>query len=188
MEKEKRQLNINLLLLAACCTAVIAGLVAGKFWLDTANELLGIITLAGVFGGSFGVKRYWQNAFQGETKIDIIKPVAKGPANCLCIYPDKVVFDNVASPEGQPYQCLNDNKHYYINIWDEAIKRLVPFVLPDLQYYTPQLFAERVLELPAHRRIFRRRENLLQKLSPFILLVVIGVLWLLIMTTTTPGG
>jgi hypothetical protein len=65
---------------------------------------------------------------------------------------------------------------------------LVPFTLPDQQYYDPRVFAERVLELPAHKRIFSRKPNVLQKISWVIGLVLIIVLWIVIISTTAPAG
>jgi hypothetical protein len=56
--------------------------------------------------------------------------------------------------------------------------------LPDQQYFDPQLLASRVLELPAHRRIFRRKQTLLQQLSPMMAALGVVIMWIIIITTT----
>ena len=96
------------------------------------------------------------------------------------------MFENVYEPQGFPMTCLNDKKKYYVNIQDPTgkSKGLVPFVLPDQQYYDPGVFAERVLELPAHQKIFTRKPNLFQKIKTGLLVLAIGIVWLLILTTT----
>lgn len=118
-------------------------------------------------------------------------PIPKEQVNSMNIYPAEkggIKFEDMAKPEGQPRVCVNDSKPYFVHIWDEDKKRLAPFNLPDQQYYDPRVFAERVLELPAHRKIFQRKQTLLQKLSPFILILVIFAEWLIIITTTSPKG
>ena len=79
--------------------------------------------------------------------------------------------------------CVNLKKSFYVNIEDAASKKLVPFVLPDQQYYDPNVFAQRVLGLPAHRKIFERKLKLMQKLKTALLVMAIGIVWLLILTT-----
>jgi hypothetical protein len=100
------------------------------------------------------------------------------------LYPDEIKFENVANASGFPWECLNDSKNYFLYWQSPQTKKIEPFNLPDQQYYDPRVFAERVLGLPCHRKIFRRRDDLMKKLRP-IFAAVIGVgLWILIMTTT----
>ena len=81
-------------------------------------------------------------------------------------------------------KCVGLKGNYFVNIWDEASKRLIPFVLPDQQYCDPIVFAQRVLGLPAHKKIFERKPKLLQRLKTALLVIAIGIVWLLILTTT----
>lgn len=117
--------------------------------------------------------------------------IPKKQVNCMNLYPRNgtekrgVLFEDNTNPQGQPWICDNDNKPYFVNIWKD--NKLVEFDLPDEQYYDPKVYAERVLSLPAHRQLFKRKQNLLQKLSPFILLLVIFAEWLIIITTTSPA-
>ena len=175
-------------LVVSSCLCLI-GLCVGWAWLNTGNMALGVATLACLGSGVYGIKRYWSAATDSGAIIDVKKPITRKQVNSLNIYPDKVVFEDLSREEiekngGQPYQCLNDNKYYYVNIFNKETNALTPFLLPDQQYYDPGVFAQRVLELPAHRKIFQRRQNTFQKLSPVILLLVIIILWILFLTTT----
>lgn len=135
--------------------------------------------------GGFILKHNWTKRGEGAGRVIVVESNAdKGPQNCLNIYPDKIVFDTILKPEGQPWKCENDGKSYYVNIWSEEHGHLVEFKLPDQSYMDPQVFAQRVLELPAHRRIFRRKQTLLQQLSPLMAFGGAGAVWLLILTTT----
>ncbi len=108
-------------------------------------------------------------------------------ANSLNLYQDKVEFANVKDPQGFPYLCVNLNKRFYVNIWDTGRDELVPFVLPDQQYCDPLVLGQRILGLPAHRKIFARKPKLIQKLKTVLLVTAIGIIWLLILTTTGGG-
>lgn len=95
------------------------------------------------------------------------------------IYPEKVAFELVSKPEGQPQECTNNGKWYYVHIWDMAKQRLVPFALPDSQYFDPREFAN-VITMPAHKRLFERQASMLQKIAPWIMVLaffgsIIGV-------------
>ena len=137
-------------------------------------------------GGGVLFKHYWGKA--GKVVIEHIGEIKKEQVNSLCIYPDKIIFENTTGEKaGFPWQCLNDKKNYFVLKWDEAINRLIPFTLPDQQYYDPSVFAERVLELPAHQKIFTRKPKLLQRLKTALLVLAIGIVWLLILTTTGGG-
>ena len=107
----------------------------------------------------------------------------KAQVNSLNIYPDRIVFENTPEPKGQPWRWRQDGRSYYIHKAD-ANGVLQAFDLPDQAFYEPRLFAERVLTLPAHQRIFRRKEKLLEQLRPLIaggMIVVVGIL--MVMTT-----
>ena len=82
-----------------------------------------------------------------------------------------------------------DIKQYYVMIDMSDTKgiRFEPFILPDQKYYDPTVFAERVLELPAHRKIFTRREGMGQYIKTGLLIVAMLVLGI-VMIATSGGG
>lgn len=101
------------------------------------------------------------------------------------LYPEKVTFEMLLHPEGQPQQCTNNGKWYYVHIWDIAKRRLKPFALPDSQYFDPREFAN-VIMMPAHKRLFERQASMFQKIAPWIMVFaffgsIIG------MVVTTPA-
>ena len=109
--------------------------------------------------------------------------VSEGQINSLCLYPNRILFESIVNPQGQPWKCLNDNKAYFVHIWDKEKEILSPFILPDQRYYDPGVFATRVLELPAHRRIFRRKQTLLQQLTPALVIAAIVVFGVIMVMT-----
>jgi len=168
----------------------ISGIVIGILLviLFFATKLTGILFLVGllmvVFGAIF-LKKWWGSIGDDESRV-IITDKGKVPdrAICLNIYPDKVLFEETPDPKGQPWKCENDGKYYCIHIEDQETKGLIEFKLPDQAYLDPQLLATRVLELPAHRRIFRRKQTLLQQLSPMMAALGVVIMWIIIITTT----
>jgi len=99
------------------------------------------------------------------------------------IYPEKVAFEMILKPEGQPQQCTNNGKWYYVHIWDIAKQRLVPFALPDSQYFDPREFAN-VIKMPAHMKLFERQASLLQKIAPWVMVIAFfGSIIGMVMTT-----
>lgn len=115
----------------------------------------------------------------------------KAQVNSLSLYHDRLLFEDVPNPEGQPWRWRQDGRSYFVlkeQVADEKTNEykgtLKAFNLPDQMYYDPKTFAERVLELPAHRRVMRRKEKLLEQLKPVfvaIMIVVVGIL--MVMTT-----
>jgi len=168
----------------------ISGIVIGILLviLFFAAKLTGVLFLSGllmvVFGTIF-LKKWWGSIGDDELRV-IITDKGKVPDNAIClnIYPDKVVFGETPEPKGQPWKCENDGKYYCIHIEDQETKKLIEFKLPDQAYLDPQLLASRVLELPAHRRIFRRKQTLLQQLSPMMAALGVVIMWIIIITTT----
>lgn len=152
------------------------------------NLVFGFISIPFLFAGGFGFYYYWNQS--KDIQVTYVGDVPKEQVNSLCIYPGKIVFENIKEPEGFVWHWIDDGKSYYVYEWKEATKRLEPFKLPDQQYYDPEVYAQRVLTLPCHRKIFARKQDIVQKLKPvFAGLVGIG-LWILILTTTapSPGG
>ncbi len=163
-------------------------------YLITTNMVFGYMFIAPAIAGWFFMHRFRKARDVVAETIYSRDQIPTTQVNSMNLYPPSlggVKFENIAKPEGQPWICDNDGKPYFVHIWNTATNRLVEFALPDQQYYDPRVFAERVLELPAHRRIFMRKQTMLQKLSPFMLLLIIVVLWIVIITTgptPTPGG
>lgn len=164
---------------------VVAGVGLFSLYFVMPNVAVGAGGFAMVVAGILTFRHYWKE--EGGIHVEDIAGRKKDElVNSLNIYPDRVEFANVDEPKGFPMLCLNLKKSFYIYIWDEAERVLVPFVLPDQQYCDPDVFAQRVLGLPAHRRIFARKPKLLQRLKTVLLVAAIGIVWLLILTTT--GG
>lgn len=164
----------------------ILGLVLFVIYFFTNNVVIGAPGIIMTVVGIFAFRYYWKQ--EGNISVEHIGGKKKAETfNSLNIHSDRIEFENVYEPDGFPMQCLNDNRKYFVNIWDEKKHSLVPFILPDQQYYDPIVFAQRVLGLPAHKKIFERKPKLLQKLKTALLVLAIGIVWLLIMTTTGGG-
>ena len=167
-------------------SAVVAAVGLGLFviYFRTLNVVLGAPGIIMIAVGIFAFRYYWKK--EGDIAIEHIGGKKEDIVNSLNIYPEKIEFADVYEPKGFPLLCENLRKKFHVNIWDEASKRLIPFILPDQQYCDTGVFAQRVLGLPAHRKIFERKPKLLQKLKTDLLVLAIGIVWLLILTTT--GG
>lgn len=183
MPKVKKRYSLRLPMLILSGIIAIGGLALFIIYFLTANIAIGAPSVFMMVGGYFAFRYYWSKS--GDVVTEHIGEVSKVQVNSLCIYPDRVIFEDVHKPEGFPWECINDHKKYFVNIWDLAAKKLVPFALPDQQYYDPVVFAERVLALPAHRKIFRKKEQLFQKLKTALLVVTILIVFFLIITTTS---
>lgn len=118
-------------------------------------------------------------------EVNSLNVYAKKDESSGKIYPEKVAFEMVYKPLGQPQQCTNNGKWYYVHIWDIAKQKLVPFVLPDSQYFDPREFAN-VINMPAHKRLFEHQASMLQKIAPWIMVVAFMVSILgMVMTAPT---
>lgn len=180
----------------------------GSLWLASPDILaLGILTIALFGGGGILVKRQIKHRgdIKGEVLVNIgqVSGVSNDQVgkngfkpNSLNIYairdedvgavvPQRIVFENVYQPLGQPQRCLNTNKDYYIHIWNIEKSRLVPFMLPDRKYTDPSILA-RYLGLPAQRKYLRNRESLIKLIGPGILAV--GVIVGFITIIALSGG
>lgn len=182
LPKVKKVYSLRLFILIVSGITAVAGLGMFVIYFFTNNIAIGAPSVFMMAGGFLVFKYYWSRT--EDVVTEHIGEVKKEQVNSLCIYPTKVVFEDVVNPEGYPWECLDDHKKYFVNIWDLATKRLIPFVLPDQQYYDPVVFAERVLALPAHRKIFRRKEQLFQKIKTALLVVTILIVFFLILTTS----
>jgi hypothetical protein len=166
--------------------AAIAGIGLFAIYFFTMNMVFGGMGVVLFFSGGFTFYYFWNKDDSTGFVIESLGAPPKEQVNSLCIYEHVVKFDNIANPEGWPSTCHNDNKKYYVYIWDKVTEKLIPFILPDQQYYEPEVFAQRVLALPAHRKLFTRKPKLFQKLKTAMLVLAIAIVMLLILTTT--GG
>lgn len=167
----------------------IAGIVIGilliiLFFSAGLSGIMFVIALVMLVLSAIFLKKWWGSIGEDESRVIVTDKTTYKSAECMNIYPDKVIFENMTKPEGQPWKCENNGKSYFIHIWNEENKRLTEFNLPDQAYMDPQLLATRVLELPAHRRIFRRKQTLLQQLSPMMAALGVIIMWIVIITTT----
>lgn len=180
-EKRKLPTKKQVLYLACGIVALLLG-----FWMailysaDRTNMIVAMGTIILIPGGGFllymGIRRAEREAVIVGSK----KPL--GPVNSLNIYarkdendklvPDKIVFENVKRPLGQPQQCTNNGNWYFVHIFDLVTGKLKPFVLPDSQFFDPSEFGN-VLEMPAHRRLFEKKISLLQKVAPWVMVVAL---------------
>lgn len=199
----RKRTSLTTFWLVGGLTVIALSFLCGYIWLALypRSPIPAVPTIAGLVGGVILIKKYFNK--RGEKGETIILPCSEGDSdktktcvlvdktpNSLTLYPNKVVFEAVQNPQGQPWKCHNDNKLYYIHIYDEKAQQLKVFNLPDQQYMEPGIFATRVLELPAHRRIFARKQKLLEQLTPVIMVVAMIVVAILIAMTTggTPDG
>jgi hypothetical protein len=175
----KRTGNITVLIISGMIAGV--GLILFIAYFFTLNMVMGapgiILTAAGIFWFYRNLKT------GGDTVAKHIGETSKAQVNSLCLYPYEIKFEDVYEPAGQLMKCRNDGKYYHVNI-QNGDNKLVAFMLPDTQYMDPEVFAQRVLELPAHRKIFTRRQDLFQKLKPLFIILGIIIVWILILTTT----
>ena len=158
---------------------------------DRHNFILGIMSILVL--GAGGVSIYY-----GLKKQDTGIVFATGGkvitkiANCMNIYPNCIEFVEFPPDKllGQPQQCYNDNKYFYVHKWKGETKelwdRMTPiereqvglevFILPDTQYRDPREFANN-LNIPAHRRLAQRRDaSLAQKIAPFAIVAGMGIM------------
>lgn len=181
----KRIFTLRFYMMILSGTIAITGLGFFVVYVLTTAIALGTSGIVMLVAGLIAFRYYWKK--EENLSVEYIGGGERGGiVNSLSIYQEKVVFENVDKPEGFPWRCVGLKGTYYVNIWNVENSKLVPFILPDQQYCDPTVFAQRVLGLPAHRKIFERKPKLLQKLKTVLLVVAIGIVWLLILTTT--GG
>lgn len=182
--KRTYTLKFYMMIISGASTIIGTGMFILYFF--SLNKIIGVPGIFMAIAGVFVFNYYWKK--EESIAVDHLDGIKrKHTSNSLCIYPSKVVFEDVYQPSGFPWTCENDGKKYYVNIQESLEKKnLVPFILPDQQYCPPEYLAQRVLGLPAHKKIFESKPKLIQKLKTMFLVLAIGIVWLLILTTT--GG
>jgi len=112
-------------------------------------------------------------------KNPTVKPLEKGMRpNSINLYPPHlggVKFEYVENAVGYLHQLLNDSRLYHIHIWDEAKNSLVPLRFPDDAYYNPRELAQ-VVGAEPWRRYFEKRNELLEKISPWVFVGAMGII------------
>lgn len=175
------------------------GFVLAMLWSEQRDNMFLTMAIILLFpSGAFLVYRGWNKTTDIETVIVGQKKVTT-PVNSLNIYakkdretgkiyPEKVVFEMLPNPMGQPQQCTNNGKWYHVHIWDLATNKLSPFVLPDSQFFDPREFAN-VIKMPAHKKLFSRKMSMIQKIGPWVMVVafLISIIGMVI-TAPAPGG
>ena len=182
--KVKRRFTFRFYMLIAGGIISTLGLVCFVIYFRTLNMMFGFPSIPLMGGGGFLLYFYW-GKYEGITVAEFAGGTSKKQVNSMNLYASMVIqFEDMAKPEGFPWECINDGKMYFVNEWDVEHNQFAPFKLPDQQFMDPGEFAKRVLELPAHRKIFVRKPKLFEKLKTGLLVIAIGVVWLLILTTT----
>lgn len=182
--KMKRRFSFRFYMLVLGGIIATLGLACFVIYFRTLNMSFGIPSILMMAGGGFLFYFYW-GKYENIAVTEFIGGTKKEQVNSMNLYSSMTIkFEDMVKPEGFPWECINDGKMYYVNIWNLESKRFAPFVLPDQQIMDPKEFAQRVLELPAHKKIFTRKPKLLEKLKTALLVLAIGVVWLLILTTT----
>ncbi len=167
----------------------------GSMWFaNPSNQIMGLLTIALFIGGAWLTRRQIKHRhdIMGDTKVNITSSQTSQTdseaehatvksnghdENSLNIYAvkdgdiviaQKIAFEDVYKPVGQPQKCLNTGKFYHVHIWDIAKGRLVPFILPDSKFTDPAIMA-RYLGLPSQKKYLRHRESLMHYIGPGIL-------------------
>lgn len=160
--------------------AVIMGVSGGYIMMlgnDAQNPVVIAIGVVPMGIAVVAIKMLWSSR-----PVLTTMPTAKGngkvekgpPANALCIYPDKVVFEHVAEDLITiPQKCYNDNQFYQVLQADGD--NLIPFVLPDDRpddkYFDPGMFANAVT-MPNNARYYAWSSTFKQKLYIGVLTAV----------------
>ena len=193
--KVKKRLTSHAIMLTLSAAGAVFGAMGTVIYFFSQNMIIGAPAVIIGVAGIIAFKYYWGKG--GEMSTEQHEGVPQTQVDCLNIYRDVLVFENwhgeKAEPGGYIWQCLNDKKHYYVNTHEQTkamadTRQLSPFVLPDQLYYDPEVFAERVLELPAHRQAMKRKEKASQVIKTALLVVTIVILFFLILVTTPTGG
>lgn len=200
VKKTRRLPTINRywLLVGLAVVLFALSIVLGNLWFaNPTNQIMGLVTVALFIGGAWLTRRQIKHRHdimgdvkvnitpdqtsQADSKVEQTTVPSNGHApNSLNIYAtkdgdivrvQKIAFENVYQPMGQPQKCLNTGKFYYVHIWDIAKGKLVPFMLPDSKFTDPAIMA-RYLDLPSQKKYLRHRESLMHYIGPGILAIM----------------
>lgn len=138
-----------------------------------------------------GIKKYKGNA---NSIIVYAKP---DPADKDKLKPWKIEFDHLNNPPGLRRKLRNDGNYYSFNICKQQsytvdaagnVSGLEDMALNDTAYCDPRLLKDAV-EMRYSREYYTPDPNLLQKIKPFlfIIIVVVGALILIMVGNPTPA-
>jgi hypothetical protein len=185
LKPQRQPFNKKRLLMLALgvLTGLIGGVLVAVWFANPRNQFVALLALGALAGSVYLIItqiRGHQDSSGGTVIVagGTNKPPT-GKINSLNIYgrkdpvtgtvsADRISFDWLDNPMGQPQQCLNTGKYYYVHWWNIEKKCLEPFILPDSKYTDPALLA-RYLELPAQRKYLKGRESLMKYIGPGIL-------------------
>ena len=185
--------------IAGGLACIILGYMLASLWSqqrDNRVVALGVVLLWPL--GAFLIYRSWHKqddevVIVGEDKptvaVNCLNIYARKDTGTGKIYPVKVAFEWMNNPVGQPQQCINNGRWYFVNVFDIKAQRLIPLVLPDAQYFDPREFAN-VIKMPAHNNLFERRVTLFQKVAPWIMVAafIIAIIGFIATTPVPPVG
>lgn len=176
------------------CLCILGIAVLGLYLGQPEQRILGMLGVVVLIAGAVVV---YLGFHRGEATISAGPQAQKAAAgaNTLLIQPDRLEFtelDQSKIPEDYQWRkCRNDGKFYRLLIEGKegavevGTRKLHEFMLPDTQYRDPREFANN-LNIPAHRRLAKRKATLMQHIAPWILVVAILVMGLLFVITAPP--
>lgn len=187
-----------ILLFAGVGLLVVACAVVPAWNANPKNTGLGMFVALLFMGGGFLTLRQARRKIKGTTEVKVQVAIRgnstenigaqtkTGVVNSLNIYAyydefiqknvaEKIAFEYVDKPMGQPHKCINDGKSYFVHMWDIARQRLIPMNLPDGMYADPEVLAL-YLELPAQRKYLKHRDSWTKMIGPGILAVIVILL------------
>ncbi len=180
----------------------------GSIWMaNPLNQVIGMTTVVLFGAGGFLVWRQFKNRNddRSEVEVNIITAAAVESAkakddgkgtplpNSLNIYatkdgeiitPQRIAFEYVEKPMGQPQRCVNTDKYCHVHIldFDKTVERegekedntgaLKPFLLPDSKFTDPAKMA-RYLSLPSQQKYLKHRESLMKMVGPGLLMLAL---------------
>ena len=150
------------------------------YWIIAKRESDVVIVLPGGMMEGGGRKKKWAPA----NSVNIF---ARMDEETEKIHPEAIHFSWVDKPLGQPQQCINDGKWYFVHIFDLKTKQLKAFMLPDNQYFDPGEFAN-VIKMPAHRRLFAQTTSMFQKVAIGMMVLALVIEGVVLIAVKSPGG
>ena len=151
------------------------------------DSTIPIVLPGGITEASGGKKKVWPKA--NSLNIYARKGEVDGVERIL---PQRIIFEWLPKEElvrlgGQPWQCVNNNQWYFVNIIDMASGLLKPFILPDSQYYDPAEFAT-VIDMPANKRMFALTGSMFQKVAMSGMLIALVIASIVLIAVQPPPG
>lgn len=187
----RKKFTKRTMLLALSALLMVFGFTGFVIYFFTQNMIIGAPAVLLFIPGIILFKYYWEKP--DDVYVQTIGETIDGTPNCLCMYNDGVRLEERRLEDkikGYPWEILNIHKFVSVLITPGDYRqgtpneRFKPFTLPDQQFCDPEVFGQRVLALPAHRRMFKRKEKIGQTIKTILLVVTIIILWVVILTTT----